>query len=479
MDYDEKIIRITPSYLFANPRSLQAETRYHTKTVAALADEHERVQSPKAKRTWLEEKKRFWRDRMKHVTACNDALNLEGRKQEVRRQKIRERVVERIKEKSTELGWGREAERYFKENPMINFVHLNPTLTNDEWTKIEPDLIPLMEKERELFRQQEIGEHIRQRINKWLKPAHTALILSQPPNELNPSILDLSLSDEWRTHLCTEAFNEDLTESLVEAASAQIPEIAKAWRKDRIEQLLEVVRNSKTYSGQEVTEDILHLSSTIFRCTKCEDYYGHGGVHTFPHTLVHACNHPHDLPIIQFAPRHLPAPPPPNYGPYEADRRFDPDPVIRLYRKEEMHVVAALKYAGMWSGLNHIVFDDAAHEHMLTMLDTLGWSRETSAAEMEERQPYVECLCECYHNPAERASRKIFRWKKAPHPPGLKGHPGKIRVLASEERWLHYEKSVPLEEEGVEDHQTRGRNVDSDSGSEIIEDLSDLDSDFE
>ena len=85
---------------------------------------------------------------------------------------------------------------------------------DSEWIELKPKLIPLMEKEREVLRQEEIGGLIKQRIHKWLKPAHTAFILSQPPNGLNPSILDVALSDEWRALLCTEPFDEDLKESL-------------------------------------------------------------------------------------------------------------------------------------------------------------------------------------------------------------------------------------------------------------------------
>jgi hypothetical protein len=45
---------------------------YHTKTVAALADEYERVQGPKAKQAWLEERERFWLDRTKvQLTKCH------------------------------------------------------------------------------------------------------------------------------------------------------------------------------------------------------------------------------------------------------------------------------------------------------------------------------------------------------------------------------------------------------------------------
>lgn len=101
---------------------------------------------------------------------------------------------------------------------------------NPEWIIILPELISLMEEEREEIRRKETEEQVAQRIEKTLKPAYTEFILSRPPNEVNPTILDVALSDKWRTLLCTEPFNEKLPEPMVEAATTQIPGFAKAWR---------------------------------------------------------------------------------------------------------------------------------------------------------------------------------------------------------------------------------------------------------
>ncbi|RXW16950.1 hypothetical protein EST38_g8908 [Candolleomyces aberdarensis] len=408
MGYDEKIITLLPRYGYTHCWILK-EWSYHVNTVVALAAEYKKKRSSKAKETWMEETERFWSDRNQYGAACRVAIALEHKKSEVWRKEIRKQRVERMKEKLTELGWEREARSYFMNEPRA-FVYRAITLSDDEWTVIQPNLIALMEIEREKFRQQEIGEHIRRRIEKWLKPAFTEFILSQPPNEIYPNILDVALSDEWRTLLCTEPFNEDLPSSSVNSASEQIPNIAKAWRKDRIEYFLEAIRHSKAYSGREVTEDILHLASTIFRCTICQ---GAGDVLTYPHTLAHSCNFLWVAkPSIHVVPRDTEWAPPAQPSKLDDDLRRPP--IVRLYREEERHILTALKRVGIWDGLNpHIVFDDIAHEHMLSMLDALEWNRETTAAEMEERQPYVECLCECYHEPEKRPSRRVFRWKKA------------------------------------------------------------------
>ncbi|KAJ2929939.1 hypothetical protein H1R20_g7144, partial [Candolleomyces eurysporus] len=409
MGYDEKAITPLPKYC------VQGEWSYHLDTVATLAAEYKQQRGEKAKQVWWEEQERFWNDRMEHGLACRSARKLEHEKYEARRyemlEKIREERVKRMNEKLTELGWEKEAERYLKTEP-YKYVYKEKPLTDDEWAVIMPELTALMEIEREKLRKEEIGEHIKRRIDKWLKPAFTAFILSRPPNEINPNILEVALSDQWRTVLCTEPFSEDLTESSVQSAGSQIPEFAQSWRKDRIGQLLELVRKSKTYSGQEVTEDVLHLACTMFRCTNCK-CGGPGEVNTYAHTLVHSCNFLWMYsPIVQVAPRdakHLPPPELPDDG-YSARKR----PIIRLYREEERHILTTLEHVGIWVGLDpHIVFDDVAHEHMLSLLDTLGWSCDTTVAEMEERQPYVECFCECYHDPKKPLSRKIYRWKKA------------------------------------------------------------------
>jgi hypothetical protein len=276
-----------------------------------------------------------------------------------------------------------------------------------------PKFTSLMEIERENLRIEEIEGQFKERINKWLKPAFTAFILSRPPNEINPNILDVALIDDWRTLLCTKPFNEDLTESTVEAASGKIPEFAETFRKGRIEKLLEVVRKSKAYSGQEVTENVLQLASTMFRYDKRS--YKPGEVNTYPHILAHSCNFLWMRgPDIRIAPRdadHLPPPELPFFG----HPGHSQNPItIRLYCEDERHILTALEDVGKWNKLHpSIVFDDVAHEHMLSLLDALGWSHDTTVTEMEERQPYVECLCECYHDPKKPRSRKIFRWKKA------------------------------------------------------------------
>ncbi|KAJ2913272.1 hypothetical protein MD484_g7150, partial [Candolleomyces efflorescens] len=253
---------------------------------------------------------------------------------------------------------------------------------DSEWINIQPELVSLMAQVREVAKKEEMRERIEQRIHEWLKPAHTAFVLSQPPNEPNPSILDIALSEDWRALLCSELFDKDSNGSLIEAACANIPNIAETWRKSRIGQLLDVVRRSKTYSGKEFPVDVLNLSSTIFRCTNCSlaDCEYAGDVHTYPYTLIHACNY------------------------LESDSPQRREFILQLDRDDERCIVEALRYAGLWSGLSHIDFDDAAHEHMLSLLDALGWSRNTSVDEMEERQPWKKAmyLCKPHHCGQER-----------------------------------------------------------------------------
>ncbi|KAJ2915164.1 hypothetical protein MD484_g5268, partial [Candolleomyces efflorescens] len=372
-------------------------------------------------------------------------MEAERKKDEARRKEIGKYRLGWIMAKLRELGWEKEARRWKKDDEFINTHCL---MTDHEWTVIQPQVMHLMEVERENIRQEKIGQHIKQRIEKWLKPAFTKFVLEQPPNEINPNILDVALSNEWRTLLCTSPFEDDLDEFLVDAASERIPEIAKAWRKDRVEHFLEAIRKSKTYLGQEVTEDTLLLASTIFRCTLCrragDGCRGAGDVLTYPHTLVHLC---HFLwegePEFHIVPRDAEWTAPPKSAsvgeglkkkespgfhivPRNAEwavpfksasvgKGLKKSPVFRLYCREEKHIFTALgPKVGVWDGLDpHIVFDDAAHEHMLSILDALGWSRDTTAAEMEEKQPYVECLCKCYHRSWETPTRKVLRWKKA------------------------------------------------------------------
>ncbi|KAJ2915142.1 hypothetical protein MD484_g5271, partial [Candolleomyces efflorescens] len=407
MGYDEKAIDFLPSY------NTRGELTYHLGTVATLAAEYKKKRGDKAKQAWRDEQEQFWANRLEHGLSCRSARKLEVAKEEARKKAILEKFAEErtetIKANLRKLGWEKEVERFFKKSDYRLYDHTYKArpLSDREWAGMLPEITSLMEAEREELRIEGIEALFQDRINKWLKPAFTAFILSRPPNEINPNIRDIALMDEWRTLLCTKPFDEDLKESAVEAASAQIPEFAGAFRKERIELLLDVVRKSKTYSGQEVTEDILQLASTIFRRRSFDS----SDLYTYPHVLTHEKNFLFIAsPSIQVAPRDAEELPPP-----EIPTLHSPEsPIIRLYSHDEKYILKALESAGVWIGLSSKVeFDDAAHEHMLSLLDALGWSHDTTAEEMEERQPYVECLCECYHDPTKPRSRKVFRWKKA------------------------------------------------------------------
>ena len=67
--------------------------------------------------------------------------------------------------------------------------------------------------------------------------------------------------------------------------------------------------------------------------------------------------------------------------------------------------------------MQHITFDDVAHEHMLQLLEAVELEPGMLGAELEGMEPqlYVEVNCQCYHQKLGRRGRerKAMRWRKA------------------------------------------------------------------
>ncbi|RXW12672.1 hypothetical protein EST38_g13183 [Candolleomyces aberdarensis] len=316
-----------------------AYRRYHIESLVKLLERFRQIQNPKEKEKFLDDQENALEERM---NAAIEYFNAQEDKAEREERACHEKRKIQIRERLAALGWAREADRFLKYELGHKSVYkVFSELTNQEWHGLEEELIKLMEQQRSILEREDMAK----RIEQWVNPVYTAFILSQPPNTLVPTTLEITLMDEFRVVLCTMPLDQKLTADMFTGAVARIPAFVEEWRQQRTEQLLGLVRRSSTYRGQEVTSAVLPLASTIFRCT-CKEAL------TFPAVLVHHCN---------FAPA------------------ASSEGVI-LQR-------AALRRVGVWRDLESIKFDDAGHEHMLQILDALGWSQMTLVSEMETRQP--------------------------------------------------------------------------------------------
>jgi hypothetical protein len=265
---------------------------------------------------------------------------------------------------------------------------------------MEESMVASMEKRKEKRIKTNIRGLLLDRIDTWVKPAYTSFFFSQPPNTVLPSIHEVCLTEAFRTPLCTLPLDQDLTADLFENAIAGLPTFAEEWRDNRIEQVLKVVRKSaaykKTPAGDIPADTVLPLASTIFHCADCKQKI------TYPSILVHQC-----LFVQSWQPK------PQDF----ADSIGMPTPVVPQGIKipdvpsitDDVSLMLLTKSSvGIWKGMKRVKFDDKVHQHMLAMLDALGWSRDTTRREMEEKQPYVECLCQCFDEVRTGA-------KKIPH----------------------------------------------------------------
>lgn len=244
------------------------------------------------------------------------------------------------------------------------------------------------------------------RIEKWFKPAFLAFVFSQPPNTVAVSAKELALMPEWREALLSKPLEEDLTDDLISKAVQQIPVSCERIKKWKIEQLLNIVRKSKTYEGQEITEDVLRLASTVFRCSYCSETY------TYPIALIHRCNYQDRTSLLPEVFVEI-------VNPTSVKGSESSLPTATITRRpahgQEKLVAKAFKPERLrsrcWGDLQRATFDDTAHDHMVNLLDALDYDRHTLAVDMQNEQIDIEVFCPCYRliRPYTKDASK-YRW---------------------------------------------------------------------
>ncbi|RXW15569.1 hypothetical protein EST38_g10282 [Candolleomyces aberdarensis] len=363
-------------------------TRFHVNTALSLYACYKKTKGAEAKKAWKEEQRKVWLAKEEHAVVCERYFAKVREREAQHNEALREKRREQIRDKLRGLGWGEELDITQGQLPYgaYNWDFPAKELTEEEWEKMEEGMIVSMEKGREVRLKNIIRTSMINRVNTWVKPAYTSFFFSQPPNTILPSIHEVCLIEAFRTPLCTLPLDQDLSADLFENAIARLPAFAEEWRNNRIEQVLSVVRKSASYKATPVSDvsadTVLPLASTIFHCTDCNQKI------TYPYILVHRClfaeswqpkpqDFTHDMPT-PIVPQEIEIPDVPSLA-------------------DDVSLLLLTKYSvGIWRGMKRVKFDDKAHRHMLAMLNALGWSSSTTVQEMEEKQPYVECLCRCF-----------------------------------------------------------------------------------
>ncbi|KAJ2924590.1 hypothetical protein H1R20_g12505, partial [Candolleomyces eurysporus] len=365
--------------------------RFHVETALALHADYKKIKGAKAKKAWMEEQRKIWTAKEEHANACEGYLDKVQEREEEHEDAIRAKRLEQVREKLRGLGWAEEVDLAPEYLPYQAHGRGSPAkeLTDEEWESMKETMVAAMERRRETLFESKARNLLKDRINTWVKPAYTSLLFSHPPNTVIPPLYEVCLTEAFRTPLCTLPLDQDLSADLFKSAIEQLPAFDEQWRNHRIEQILDVIRKSSTYKNtpaDEISADtILPLASTVFRCGDCKQKI------LYPSILVHRC-----LFIESRQPK------PQDFAgslgmPTPIVPRNIEIPDIPGVKDDVSLILLTRSSVGIWKGLKPIIkFDDAAHHHILSMLDVLGWSPTTTVREMEEKQPYVECLCQCF-----------------------------------------------------------------------------------
>ncbi|KAH6894940.1 hypothetical protein BKA70DRAFT_1567797 [Coprinopsis sp. MPI-PUGE-AT-0042] len=308
-------------------------------------------------------------------------------------------------------------------------------LTEEEWRKLHFNLEPWFKGTREERLYQEKASTVKARIQEYVEPIYRDFILSESGDDPFPSIAEVCLIPQICTVL--EDTTVEVTQSMLDATTAALPDFVQGWRRDREEEFLMIMRKSNAYSSSKLapTAESLRYASTVF---KCDPLYGktHNEPCTiaYPEVLVHPCC------LVQASALQLPRPSPPE-GPQKArgglwrkakDKRVGISTTPKPPPKAGDLICTALEDHLVFV-LRDISFGEAAFVHTEALLELCKLPSTTTVAELQKLDPYVVTKCGCF------SPDLLLRWASAARMSGSKSHhrkpidPERIFTLPSEE----------------------------------------------
>ncbi|KAJ2913579.1 hypothetical protein MD484_g6847, partial [Candolleomyces efflorescens] len=382
---------------------------YDVDTALALHVQYEELNSSVEKEDWLKYQTKIRDSAVEHAKACRRFVKKElAREQRSLKQlqrKRRQQVVEKLKV----LGWAKELDfiggigsldQYWE--PILSVPE---ELDNQDWNELQPKLLARLHLARSDLLKQENEANIRKRIELWLIPAYDSFVASRPLQHCLPSLLDVSFTPEFRSAMSSMPLSEPLSQELSEVLAARLSSYAEEWKRERDNELLSLVLRALPHAYQDISVDILCFASTIFGCEACHELL------TYPSVISHRCNFVSRFGIKIGAP-----------GVAGGLKNLSTKPYVRIVEVENdlaRYIGDAVRLlrpgAVIWGGFGQIVFDTARHEHMINMLSALQWSRTTLLTDMESKDPYVDCLCQCFYRMRGKWSGSTIslNWKEA------------------------------------------------------------------
>jgi hypothetical protein len=287
------------------------------------------------------------------------------------------------------------------------------TPVHAEWNTIKDRLVQWMQEIREARERSRNLARMCERVKATLGDAYRTFILAQPSGAPVPTLAELALMGPFAQHLESSPLDESMPNGALDSAIAMLPALVVEWRDQLEEAILDLLRQSPAYADQHnLTTDVLYHASTVFTCSRCR------GVLTYPSVFAHGCFSKMLSTTDEWA-----------ISPNARMKKTDTVSLSRSQATWETGRVGALIHAAfsemtvefgagvsIWYPGPLLQFSDPMHLHTVSLLDSLGLDRSTSATSFLATNPYVEGVCQCFRpGVAKRASapRTAVRWLQA------------------------------------------------------------------
>ncbi|KXN91510.1 hypothetical protein AN958_00772 [Leucoagaricus sp. SymC.cos] len=305
------------------------------------------------------------------------------RKNELEDIRIKRRAV--IVDKLCELGWRDEIERLTGHQLWtLPGMRIAKPLTDKAWETLCPELIDHLEAVKALRFERERQDRITRRCE-LLAQKIAAWVPKQSQLDALPQILDFAISEPFKSFILSESDEEpvfitDDTEFL-SATNTFLEE----WNGSRDQFLISLFPASNKGSranakGKDKAVDgsyVLNLATTFFQCPACVEPI------SYPRALAHECLR----------------------SSCTQSNRRDDDP-------EDLAVLSAgISYCRPWlCDAKDLIFDQEASDvAKMIVLECGGNPAETTAQQMDEMNPRLECL-RCTE---PKKGRSVMKWRMA------------------------------------------------------------------
>ncbi|RXW22729.1 hypothetical protein EST38_g3147 [Candolleomyces aberdarensis] len=422
-------------------------TRFYVKIALKLDEELRKIRSKKKKAIWLAEKQAEWKEIEEHAAACERYVHRQAQKRKKWKRDLPYRREDSIREKLIEQGWEEELQLspYFLKETCWHLLRKSQEFTEQEWDEIKSSVIGGLQRHRVIRILRRKKARLTEQVGLLIRPAYRVHVLSQLPNTIIPSFGDLLMTQDFPPIVELISRGQDIPIAMLDAALRKIPEIFTNWRKDLDETLLDIVRQSSIYSGQDVSKETLRYATTLFLCTQCSDSLA------YPAVVFHGCFMKSRSQFHRTS----------EYNDMSYNQRqailsaVDPETLsatdlVRVAYGESDVGLNALLGGPPSAPYDVLQFHNTRYHHMTALLDCLSMPRTTSLSALLELDPYVKCHCQCF---GEENRRRVKSWIEAiagcePHPSGIYDNcfsPANERETRYLVRYnIHFSKRCPL-----------------------------------